>query len=112
MKELEFQLNQEALQALFQGKKCELIKYGALGQNGKAVRVIIFPPNYLSNQEIAGALARGYTYDENSNKVLDGNLINAMAIEVEKLLKGKSTSQGFLILRLGCLKSLLVGPGS
>lgn len=33
-------------------------------------------------EEIMGALARGYTYPENSHKVLDSDLINAMTKEV------------------------------
>lgn len=37
-------------------------------------------------KEIAGALARGYTYPENEKKVLDSDLINAMAKEVMKVL--------------------------
>jgi hypothetical protein len=37
-------------------------------------------------QEIAGALARGYTYPENADKVLDADLINAMTKEVMSVL--------------------------
>ena len=37
-------------------------------------------------EEILGALARGYTYPENSSKVLDNDLINAMAEEVMKVI--------------------------
>lgn len=39
-----------------------------------------------TREEIAGALARGYCSKENKNKVLDSELIEAMALEVEKVL--------------------------
>lgn len=44
------------------------------------------------NVEIAGAIARGYCSEKNSHKVLDPDLVEAMAVEVEKLLRqpGKS----------------------
>ncbi len=42
-----------------------------------------------TNEEIVGALARGYCSKENEKKVLDSELIEAMAIEVEKLLSQK-----------------------
>lgn len=37
-------------------------------------------------QEILGALARGYTYPENSHKVLDSDLINAMYDELAPIV--------------------------
>lgn len=37
-------------------------------------------------QAIMGALARGYTYKENEQKILDAELINAMTKEVVKLV--------------------------
>jgi len=36
-------------------------------------------------EEIRGALARGYCSKENEHKVLDPDLIEAMAIEIDKL---------------------------
>ena len=36
----------------------------------------------MTRKEIEGALARGYTYPENSHKVLDDKLIIAMADEI------------------------------
>jgi mannose-6-phosphate isomerase-like protein (cupin superfamily) len=41
------------------------------------------------NVEIAGAIARGYCSEKNSHKVLDPDLVEAMAVEVEKLLSNK-----------------------
>jgi hypothetical protein len=43
--------------------------------------------DFKFEEEIAGALARGYTYPENSSKVLDADLINAMQKEVMKVIK-------------------------
>ena len=40
-----------------------------------------------TEQEIRGAMARGYCTKENENKVLDPELIEAMALEVEKVFK-------------------------
>lgn len=37
--------------------------------------------------KILGALARGYCHKDNSNKVLDDKLINAMCEEVLKIIK-------------------------
>ena len=43
--------------------------------------------DFKFEEEIAGALARGYTYPENSHKVLDSDLINAMQKEVMEVIK-------------------------
>jgi len=40
----------------------------------------------FSDNKIQGALARGYTYPQNEKKVLDNDLIEAMANEIKKLL--------------------------
>ena len=40
-------------------------------------------------EEIVGALASGYCSKRNENKILDPDLIEDMAIQVEKLLSGK-----------------------
>jgi hypothetical protein len=41
-------------------------------------------------QELLGALARGYCHDKNADKVLDADLILAMAEEVLKILNTRS----------------------
>ena len=41
-------------------------------------------------QELLGALARGYCHDKNASKVLDADLIEAMAEEVLAILNTKS----------------------
>jgi len=42
---------------------------------------------YMNNEELLGALARGYCTKRNSQKVLDPDLIQDMAKEVERLAK-------------------------
>ena len=47
--------------------------------------------------ELRGALARGYCTKRNSHKVLDSDLIEDMAIEVEKLYAPENKPQKGLI---------------
>ena len=41
----------------------------------------------MNNEELLGALARGYCTERNKHKILDPDLIKDMAVEVEKLTK-------------------------
>jgi ABC-type Zn uptake system ZnuABC Zn-binding protein ZnuA len=43
----------------------------------------------IKKKELFGALARGYCHPKNSHKVLDPNLLFAMAKEVQDILKKK-----------------------
>ena len=47
----------------------------------------------MKEEEIMGALARGYTYPENSHKVLDDQLIMAMTKEVMFVINKEPAQQ-------------------
>lgn len=76
MKEVEFQMNYEVMQALFQGKRVELVKYFALGQNGKALKIIIRPPydGIFISLEKFKELERAAAYGQSSAECENGNL--------------------------------------
>jgi hypothetical protein len=43
----------------------------------------------INKKDLLGALARGYCHPKNSHKVLDPNLLSAIAKEVQDILKKK-----------------------
>lgn len=51
--------------------------------NYKEAEMVTRKDNYGS--DLRGALARGYCHKENENKILDPDLIESMAQEVEKM---------------------------
>ena len=50
----------------------------------------------MKEDTIRGALARGYCSDRNSKKILDPDLIEDMAVEIEKWLPSEQELRGII----------------